>query len=307
MRGEGTPRLQDITVEVGDGVSAVIGPSGSGKTSLLNLLVGFEIPDKGCIETSLPQGTHVLPLYWVPQNGGLWRHLNVREHLEAVMPPKIPEGRLLEILDSLDIADKTASYPHQLSQGERARVSVARAMASSAGVLVMDEPFVSVDPARIPKYWEALRGNIRDFGTALVFSTHRPEAVLREARRVICLKDGRLLHAGGVEELYRRPTSRELAKCLGEANWFEPGEAQLWLNVAGNNTCCWRPEQISIKRADDGAFVVESSRFAGAVAEVKLRHSETGQFRTFFHRPPSNNLHRGEHVSIEIRRETQVG
>ncbi len=297
------PRLDNVTVEVGEGVSAVIGPSGSGKTSLLNLLVGFETPDRGSLEAALPEGGHPLPLFWVPQNGGLWGHLSVREHLEMVRPPEAPGERILEVLDSLDIADKEASYPHQLSQGERARVSVARALTCGAGVLVMDEPFVSVDSARVPKYWDAVRNRIGATGAALVFSTHRPEAVLREAGRVVCLKEGRLLYAGEVGELYRHPASLELAECLGEANWLEPEEAQLWLGRGAEAPRCWRPEQVSIARAQDGAFVVESCLFAGAVAEAKLRHEKTGQVRTFFHRPSANSLHRGERVTIEIRRE----
>jgi len=68
------PRLREITVDIFEGVTAIIGPSGSGKTSLLNLLVQFEIPDEGNISTSLPEGKHPLKLFWVPQDAGLWPH-----------------------------------------------------------------------------------------------------------------------------------------------------------------------------------------------------------------------------------------
>lgn len=301
MHGDSLPRLQRITLDIHEEITAIIGPSGAGKTSLLNLLVGFEAPDKGSITASLPGDRGSLPLFWVPQDSGLWGHLTALEHLKAVSPPGIREEKLVEILSSFDIGDKGACYPDRLSQGERARLSVARALASGAAVLVMDEVFVSVDPARVGKYWRVVRESLAQTKASLVFSTHSPKAVLGEAELVICLDEGRLLYAGTVEELYWRPESRELAETLGEANWLLPDEAKLWLGREGPEPRCLRPEQIAITPARDGAIVVESSRFHGALAQVRLRHEETGQVRLFHHRPSSDNLRPGERVSIEMR------
>lgn len=301
MRGDSLPRLQRITLDIQEGVTAIIGPSGAGKTSLLNLLVRFEMPEKGSITASLPADAHSLPIFWVPQDGGLWGHMRALEHLKAVSPPGTGEEKLREILASFDIEDKAASYPDRLSQGERARLSVARALASGAAVLVMDEVFVSVDPARLGRFWRVMRESLAGTHASLVFSTHSPEAVLGEAQRVVVLSEGLLLYAGPVEELYRRPASRELAETLGEANWVEPEEAKLWLGREEPEPRCLRPEQISITPAPDGAVLVESSRFHGALAHVHLRHEESGRVRSFYHRPPSDNLRPGDRVHIEVR------
>ncbi len=164
----------------------------------------------------------------------------------------------------------------------------------------MDEPLLSVDRARVGKYWEVIRGYVKDTGGALVFATHSPEEVLAEADRVICLKDGRLLYDGDVEELYWRPRSAELADCLGEGNWLVPEEAKLWLERDADGARCYRPEQIAIMRADTGRMVVKSSRFKGSVAEAELTHEKTGTSKRFYHRPASDHLRPGDHVLLKV-------
>ena len=77
-------RLRDITLRIEPGVTAVLGHSGAGKTSLLNLLVGFEKPDAGKLIAEFNRGSHRIPLFWVPADGGLWPHLTVAEHIAIV-------------------------------------------------------------------------------------------------------------------------------------------------------------------------------------------------------------------------------
>ncbi|HEX9047799.1 MAG TPA: ATP-binding cassette domain-containing protein, partial [Verrucomicrobiae bacterium] len=77
-------RLQSVTLRIEPGVTAVLGHSGAGKTSLLNLLVGFENSTAGKLQADLPRGSHRIPLFWVPADGGLWPHLTVAEHIAAV-------------------------------------------------------------------------------------------------------------------------------------------------------------------------------------------------------------------------------
>jgi len=233
LDGAGAPRLTDVCVEILDGVTAVLGPSGSGKTSLLNLLIGFEAPDRGTCTASPTAGGQALAAYWVPQNFGLWPHLTAREHLRAVMPGAETDGaaRIEHVLAAFDIGEKAASHTGEMSHGERARLAVARALASSAAVLIMDEPLASVDPARCGAYWRVIRSELRSTGASLVFSTHAPDVVLAEAEHVLCVTDGKLLYAGAVQDLYWRPPSEVLARCLGEANWLTCDEVALWLGM----------------------------------------------------------------------------
>ena len=281
-------RLCGITIGISRGVTAVLGWSGAGKTSLLNVLVGFEKPDAGTISGTARTA-------WVPQNGGLWPHCTAREHL--VIARHSGEG-IDELLAAFDLAEKAGALPDELSEGEQSRLSVARALAADGGVLVMDEPLVHVDPARVGKYWQAIRTHIARTNAPLIFSTHEPEAALGEAEHVICLRDGRVLHAGKVTELYANPPTQELMECLGAGNWFTPEEAMRWLGVEAR---CLRPEQLAIEPGPAGAFIVESARFCGSIAEVGLRCESAAGSRLFFHRPAAPVLRAGMHAVIRLR------
>jgi iron(III) transport system ATP-binding protein len=303
LKGEKSHRLNNIELTIRKGVTAVLGPSGSGKTSLLNLLVGFEHPDIGFVTEGLAPTNGALPIYWVPQDGGLWPHLTAREHLELVAGDRLSEGEMRGWLALFDIEGKERSRPAELSMGERARLSVARALASGAKALVMDEPFAHVDEARTGKYWQAIREWLAKTGASLVFSTHSPKMVLSEAQRVICVRDGLLLYEGGVEELYRRPATQAIAECLGEANWLSPDEARLWLGEEIPAAQCYRPEQIQIIPAMDGPAVVRRSCFMGSVAEVDLARAESADTRRFYHRPAGDSFRAGDRVVVR-RQET---
>jgi ABC-type multidrug transport system ATPase subunit/DNA-binding beta-propeller fold protein YncE len=298
LRGSGGKRLSGVTLGIGEGTTAVVGCSGAGKSSLLNLLVGLEEPDSGTVEFRAPGGSAPLPLFWVPQEGGLWPHMTAKEHLETVAPPG-DAARMSRLLDAFDIADKVTSHPDEMSLGEQSRLAVARALASRAAVLVMDEPLSSVDEARRSRYWDAIRRQVSETGASLVFATHSPKAVLREAATAVCVKDGRVVHSGDVDDLYHRPGTRELMDCLGEGNWLEPEESRAWLGREEGSPRCYRPEQVSVERTEGGPFVVRESSFQGSVARVELEHEESREVKRFFHRPASNSLHAGVRVVLK--------
>lgn len=287
-------RLIDVSLTIEAGVTAVLGHSGAGKTSLLNLLVGFEKSDAGILSIEINRGEHRIPLFWVPADGGLWPHLTVAEHIAAAAGAEADRW-----LEEFDLTDRRGSRPDTLSAGEQARLAVARALAADAAVLVMDEPLVHVDPGRVGKYWQSIRRHLAESGTSLVFATHSPRAVLAEAERVICLREGRVQYNGEVEKLYWQATTPELAGCLGEGNWLDPDAARLWLRREEPSARCFRPEQISVQADEQSPIVVESSRFQGAVAEVEVRHEPTGAVRTFYHRPATNHLARGTRIILK--------
>ncbi len=283
-------RLRGVTLEIPRGVTAVLGWSGAGKTSLLNLLVGFEKADAGTIDGRAK-------VAWVPQNGGLWPHCTAREHLKIA---GASAAKCDALLAAFDLVEKTPALPDEMSEGEQSRLAVARALATDAEVLVMDEPLVHVDPARVGKFWRAIREHLARTGASLVFSTHEPEAALSEATHVICLRDGGVLHAGETLALYENPPTSETMECLGAGNWLTPEEAQQWLGIEIAAARCFRPERIVIEPCESGGFVVESARFCGSVAEAELRRGEMGP-RQFFHRPATASLRAGFLAKIEVR------
>lgn len=283
-------RLRGITLGISRGVTAVLGWSGAGKTSLLNVLVAFEKADAGTISGHAKTA-------WVPQNGGLWPHCTAREHLHIA---GASAAKCDVLLAEFDLVERARALPDEMSAGEQSRLAVARALAMDADVLVMDEPLVHVDPARVGKYWQAIREHLVLQDVSLVFSTHEPEAALGEAAQVICLRDGLVLHAGETLALYENPPTPETMECLGAGNWFTPDEARAWLGIEIAAARCFRPERLVIEPWASGGFVVESARFCGSVAEVVLRGDEKGT-RCFFHRPSSGLLRPGVRAKMGVR------
>ncbi len=247
-------RLRGVSLRLGAGVTAILGYSGAGKSSLLSVLAGFEQPTSGSVERGDLGVGGALPCYWVPQSGGLWSHVTVRGHVELVSA-----GSADEILRAFDLWERRDACPGDLSQGERSRLAVVRAVSAGAGVLLMDEPLAHVDPVRKPGYWEELCSRLRASGTSLVFASHEPGVVLRHAERVVCLREGRVWHESGVRDLYERAPDRQLGEFLGPMNWLDGAlvgglglGAELLGEVGRRGGVCVRPERLRLRGVECG-------------------------------------------------------
>ncbi len=284
-------RLREVSLKIETGVTALLGWSGAGKTSLLDLLARFETPSSGKIIGD-PRTA------WVPQNGGLWAHCTAREHLKIACRNR--DG-IDDLLTAFDLETKSESRPHELSEGEQSRLSVARALAADAPVLLMDEPLVHVDPARAGKYWNIIREHIAMTGASLIFATHVPELVLAEAARVVSLRAGRVLHSSSVADLYAVPPTPELMTFLGPGNWLTPDETQRWFDEDIDASRCFRPEQIEIVADPAGRTTVQRVTFFGTGETVEVR-DKSGSTRAFTHRPSGPHLKAGDHAAIRLRK-----
>ncbi|HLJ11080.1 MAG TPA: ATP-binding cassette domain-containing protein [Planctomycetaceae bacterium] len=302
LSGRPEPRLSDVSLEISTGVTAILGHSGAGKTSLLNLLVGFEQPGRGTIAQGFSQSGARLPLFWVPADNGLWPHLTVCQHVMAVQPgASSGEPHQDHLLKAFNLSDKSGSFPDQLSEGERGRLALVRALASDAEILVLDEPLVHVEPAGSRRYWERIGEELgRSARTAVVFSTHSPEVVLREAQQVVCLSEGRVVYSGNVKQLYHDPPDSHLAWCLGPANWVGADKPPEWLlgHTAGRR--CYRPEEIDVAIAESSPLVVEEAIFAGSMGEVEVLDEHSGRSLRIFHRPALTALRVGQRVAFRV-------
>jgi ABC-type multidrug transport system ATPase subunit len=273
-----TQRLDDVSLDVQCGVTAVLGFSGAGKTSLLNLLVEFEKPTSGLISRELPNSK--VPLFWVPQNGGLWNHVSAAGHIQMVQQTAAGSSAWL---DKFDLEQRADSKPAELSQGERARLAVARALATKASVLVMDEPLAHVDAGRVVSYFDVIAEYIRGDSRSLVFATHQPELVLRYAERVICLDAAKCVFDGRVTDLYEKPANSRLAGLLGHGNWLSSDEFRFWLDQDASEGVV-RPERLSLETDAGASKVVVSSRSLGTVTETVVRDEAGETERCFVHR-----------------------
>ncbi len=283
-----TARLSGIDLQIQPGVTAVLGASGAGKSSLLSLLAGFERSSSGTIEFAAVPDAGQLPLFWSPQDHGLWPKLTVREHLATVLPesPRL-ERSVDEWLTLLRLGTVADALPHRLSQGERSRLSLGRSLASEAVCLVLDEPLAHVDPIHCCSYLDLIADHAKRLGGSVVFSTHDPGSVLRSAERVVCLSETRCIFSGPVNELYFNPPTEEAAWLLGPANWFGEDSDVLRAAIDENAPRCIRPHELVVADmcgaeavADDSSKIdLIATNRVGAVLEVTASDVENRRLR----------------------------
>lgn len=287
MRGRPRPRLGRVDASILPGVTAVMGPSGAGKSSLLNLLVGFEKPDRGSVAKAHRR------VFWAPPGDGLWPHLTCRQHLEAVGRP----GDLLERVALAEVAD---ARPVTLSTGQRSRLALARALAAEPDVLVLDEPLSHVDQAMARAGWAVIREHLERTGCSLVFSSHNPADVLEHAKHVLVLDEGEVRYAGTVRDLYERPPSEGLASVLGEANRFDAQAAAAWLGAEGDTTLVLRPHQLELIPCEDSPIRVESHQSHGMIARTVIRDETTNDEREILHQTTPRPLPAGQRIMLNV-------
>jgi iron(III) transport system ATP-binding protein len=184
----------------------LFGPSGCGKTTVLRLLAGLEVPDKGeiCIDGRVvaTAGKNLVPpekrdLGMVFQDLALWPHMTVQQNLmfglkARSVPKREAHVRVREVLERVGLDHRIDAKPHQLSGGEQQRVALARALVTRPSILVMDEPLSSLDDERKRAIASDLLGLQSQFGFTLIYVTHdRGEADML-ASRICQLRDGRV-------------------------------------------------------------------------------------------------------------------
>ena len=219
----------DLNVPAGS-FTAVLGPSGSGKTTLLRLLAGFEQADAGSIAIGDRvvdgRGAHVPPerrqIGYVPQEGALFPHLTVAANVGFGLPAKQRRGaRTTELLESVGLAGMGQRYPHQLSGGQQQRVALARALAIRPEVVLLDEPFASLDAHMRASVRADVDQICRAAGTTAVLVTHDQDEALSMADRIAVLRDGKIVQYAAPRDLYARPADPALARFVGDANLLD--------------------------------------------------------------------------------------
>jgi iron(III) transport system ATP-binding protein len=225
------PVLAGLDLEVPAGsFTAILGPSGSGKTTLLRLLAGFERADAGTIAIGDrvvdAHGVHVPPerrhIGYVPQEGALFPHLTVAANVGFGIPARQRRGpRVIELLELVGLAGMGARYPHELSGGQQQRVALARALAVGPEVVLLDEPFASLDAHMRASVRADVQRICRTAGTTAVLVTHDQDEALSTADLIAVLRDGTIVQYAAPQDLYARPADAALARFVGDANILE--------------------------------------------------------------------------------------
>jgi len=225
------PVLTGLDLEVPAGsLTAILGPSGSGKTTLLRVLAGFERADAGTVAIggSVVDGpdVHLAPerrkIGYVPQEGSLFPHLTVAANIGFGLPARHRKGpAIAELLDAVGLAGLGKRYPHQLSGGQQQRVALARALAIRPKIVLLDEPFASLDAHLRASVRADVQGLLAETGITGILVTHDQDEALSTADRVAVLRDGRIAQCDSPQDLYDRPADADIARFIGDANLIE--------------------------------------------------------------------------------------
>jgi ABC-type Fe3+/spermidine/putrescine transport system ATPase subunit len=217
-----------ITINNGEYVS-VIGPSGCGKTTLIKIIAGIIKPDEGEVYiggklvSNLP--IEERKIGYVFQNIALFPHLTTLENI--IYGPKVRSVSLeqmrllvLETMDLIKVTARSDAYPSELSSGMQQKIAVARAMISSAELLLLDEPLGALDVKVRAEMRHELRRLVKDMKLTAFHVTHDQEEAMSISDRVIVMKLGRIVEAGAPFELYTHPKNIFTANFVGEANFL---------------------------------------------------------------------------------------
>ncbi len=289
----------DLQIERGTLV-ALLGPSGCGKTTTLRLLAGLERPDQGsiwlggqCVASSdvwvAPEHRQIGMVF---QDYALFPHLSISDNIAFPLnqqPPTARRQRVQELLALVGLAGLERRYPHQLSGGQQQRVALARALAAHPLVVLLDEPFSNLDAALRKSTRAEVRRILKAATTTTLFVTHDQEEAFEVADLVAVMLHGRIAQVGTPRQIYLHPTTRELARFVGEACFMPAtahgttaacvlGTVALTHPLDGQIELLVRPEAVqvqSVGREEASNAVIEQIEFNGAYQSLHLRCNDS--------------------------------
>ncbi|MBB5747694.1 ABC transporter ATP-binding protein [Brevundimonas variabilis] len=219
----------DLTLMRGR-ILGLLGASGSGKSTLLRTIAGLESIDAGTIAidgrvVSTP-GLALAPenrrVGMVFQDFALFPHLTVAQNVGFGLKGRADRDAVVgRLLERLRIVDQSQAFPHTLSGGEQQRVALARALARDPAVILLDEPFSSLDGSLRGEVREDLMETLRETGTSAIVVTHDAEDAMIMAEDLALMDGGRVIQTGTPRDLYNNPTSVAAARLLGPLNLVE--------------------------------------------------------------------------------------
>ena len=338
MRPQPVRALRGVDLMVPRGsFSAILGPSGCGKSTLLKIIAGIDRQDEGEVFLAGKQlsgkGIH-LPserrdIGIVPQEGALFPHLNVASNvgfgLNTWRANPLSRGarraraqRIEEMLELVGLADYAKRRPDELSGGQQQRIALARALAPSPKLILLDEPFSALDAGLRSELRMEVRELLRRTGTTAILVTHDQEEALSLADQVAIMRDGQVVQVGSPHEIYTRPADPGIASFVGDAVLLPAvmgegpdGVAVCELgNVAVCSSCKWlgrgpctlmvRPEQVVLGSEGIPARVRDFT-FYGHDAVLTLGMGEDGTGSTITVRIPKGSVPLpGERVQVRV-------
>ena len=292
----------NLKVERGELVT-FLGPSGCGKTTTLRMIAGFETPTEGSIRIDGRDVTHLSArrraIGMVFQAYALFPNMTVERNIAfglkvAGKAAAEIKARVDEMLALIKLSDLAGRFPHQLSGGQQQRVSLARALAPSPRMLLLDEPLSALDARIRAGLREEIRALQQKLGITTIFVTHDQEEALSISDRIVVMNEGAIEQIGSPGDIYNRPRTRFVASFVGTLNSLQgvvvdPAEGairvgQTMLRARGviegakageMRSLALRPEALRLGPPADGdnalTGVIEDATFLGATVRLRVR------------------------------------
>ena len=289
--------LKDISLDVNEGeFVCFLGPSGCGKTTLLRAIAGLDLQSAGSIEQAgldislLPPSQRDFGIVF--QSYALFPNLtvarNVAYGLESLGLARAEiDRRVADLLELVGLPEQGIKYPAQLSGGQQQRIALARAIAMSPGLLLLDEPLSALDAKVRVHLRHEIKSLQRRIGVTTIMVTHDQEEALSMADRIVVMNHGVIEQVGSPAEIYREPATLFVADFIGamnklpavveDAEHVRLGEAVLrcrrhTLEPGAEATLAIRPEDVVPVEANGGEGIVADvgNRFAMTIAEMEF-------------------------------------
>ncbi|HEX3018968.1 MAG TPA: sulfate/molybdate ABC transporter ATP-binding protein [Chitinispirillaceae bacterium] len=296
----------DLKIEKGE-LIALLGPSGCGKTTLLRIIAGLESLNEGSIILNNINITGLSPqqrkIGFVFQHFALFKHMSVAENIAfglTVQPKKVRlsksaiDAKVNDLLKLIQMEWLADAYPGKLSGGQRQRVALARALAIEPSVLLLDEPFSSLDATvrRDLRRW--LKNLHQKMHITSIFVTHDQEEALEIADRVVVMNNGVIEQIGTPEQIYEHPANRFVYQFLGDVNIFRGKVDNGRFDFSGNSLNSpkhesvlnsraigyIRPDEIELSKNAGFNLIpakVVSVRSSGSRIRVELKRNDDGE------------------------------
>ena len=211
-------------------IACLLGASGSGKTTLLRTLMGFEKLSAGCVSMEgriLDDGIRSVPAHqrgigMVFQEPALLGHLSVAKNIAFGLHRQSKsetQARVAHLLELIGLSGLAERYPHQLSGGQQQRVALARALAPRPQLLLLDEPFASLDAHLRLQLAQDVRALLENEGVSAIMVTHDQAEAFAFADVLGVLQNGELAQWANPYDVYHQPASRALAEFVGQGVW----------------------------------------------------------------------------------------
>jgi len=269
--------LHDFSLNLGKGqFLAVVGESGSGKSTLLRIMAGLEVQDSGTVylgqdeilnpKKKLVSGYNEIKL--IHQDFHLYPNINVEENISRTLlhfDKEYAKNRVETLLRLLGLKEFRDRLPRQLSGGQQQKVAIAKALSVEPEILLLDEPFSSLDTIQKQKLITELKGLFQEMGTTVIFVTHDLDDALRLTDNLLILQKGKVVQKGNSQELCQHPKTRYIARLFSPINAIPDREFSYV-----------RPADVKLRTKGEFLAHVVDSRFLVHFNSLQVRLKNSG-------------------------------